>query len=282
VPSELQRVAQGLVDCLDEAPRVIAALQRRADICRQDAAVVTQLSSGRATVAAQQLDAAARACEAAAHHLSLAPPKARDWALRMVEGIRTGPVVDENACRPDVPGGSTPPAERRPDGDRAEPEADKPDKTAAAGDEAGLGDESTAPRLTHEDAWRLFQKLPDRSKSGVSRPKTRGKWIDHAGVEQDLVSAEDEQSAVIRQFLRERNIGPETGEIMSPSHVETKFGMFMRRNGLKHESIVINNIPCEGEWSCGELLRDILPPGATLTVFGPAGFKRTYPLPPSE
>jgi Contact-dependent growth inhibition CdiA C-terminal domain len=84
MPSELQRVARGLVDCLDEVPSVIAHLKRTADRCRENAQVALIASHGRATVAAQQLDAAARACEAAAHYLSLAPPKARAWAEGLV------------------------------------------------------------------------------------------------------------------------------------------------------------------------------------------------------
>lgn len=80
MPSELQRVARGLVDCFDEVPRVVDHLLRTAARCRENAQVALIASRGQATVAAQQLDAAARACEAAAHFLSMAPPKARTWA----------------------------------------------------------------------------------------------------------------------------------------------------------------------------------------------------------
>ncbi|MEV0289990.1 MULTISPECIES: hypothetical protein [unclassified Kribbella] len=87
--SDLQRVARGLVDCLDEVPQVVQHLQRTADRCRENAATAIAASHGRATVAAQQLDAAARACEAAAHYLSMAPPKARAWAERLVGDSRS-------------------------------------------------------------------------------------------------------------------------------------------------------------------------------------------------
>nr|WP_238356703.1 hypothetical protein [Kribbella italica] len=80
----MQRVARGLVECLDEVPQVVLHLQRTADRCRENAALAIVASQGRATVAAQQLDAAARACEAAAHYLSMAPPKAKAWAERLV------------------------------------------------------------------------------------------------------------------------------------------------------------------------------------------------------
>lgn len=80
MPSELQRVARGLVDCFDEIPCVVEQLVRTAARCRENAQLALIASRGQATVAAQQLDAAAQACEAAAHFLSMAPPKARGWA----------------------------------------------------------------------------------------------------------------------------------------------------------------------------------------------------------
>lgn len=84
MPSDLQRVARGLVDCFDEIPRVVDQLLRTAARCRENAQVALIASRGQATVAAQQLDAAARACEAAAHFLSMAPPKARGWAEGLI------------------------------------------------------------------------------------------------------------------------------------------------------------------------------------------------------
>jgi preprotein translocase subunit YajC len=89
MPSDLQRVAQGLVECLDEVPQVVIQLQRTAERCRESAALAMAASQGRATVAAQQLDAAARSCEAAAHYLSMAPPKAKAWAERLVGGSQS-------------------------------------------------------------------------------------------------------------------------------------------------------------------------------------------------
>ncbi|MEU8222550.1 hypothetical protein [Kribbella sp. NPDC048915] len=92
MPSELQRVARGLVDCFDEVPRVVEHLIRTAARCRENAQLALLASRGQATVAAQQLDAAARACEAAAHFLSMAPPKARAWAEGLIGDGR--PSVD--------------------------------------------------------------------------------------------------------------------------------------------------------------------------------------------
>ncbi|MPZ94019.1 MAG: hypothetical protein GEU96_03700 [Propionibacteriales bacterium] len=86
MPSELQRVAQGLVDCLDQVPGVVEHLRRTAAWCRVQAAFVADLSGGNpgGRAAAMQLQAAADACDKAAHYASLAPPTARDWAMSLV------------------------------------------------------------------------------------------------------------------------------------------------------------------------------------------------------
>ncbi|WP_237771267.1 hypothetical protein [Kribbella sp. ALI-6-A] len=113
MPSDLQRVARGLVECLDEVPQVVVHLQRTADRCRENAALAIAASHGQATVAAQQLDAAARACEAAAHYLSMAPPKAKAWAERLVgEGRSTNRPDSGSADRNKATGGGGDVAER--------------------------------------------------------------------------------------------------------------------------------------------------------------------------
>ncbi|WP_328325904.1 hypothetical protein OHA70_36730 [Kribbella sp. NBC_00382] len=108
MPSDLQRVARGLVECLNEVPAVVAHLQRTAERCRENAALAIAASQGQATVAAQQLDAAARACEQAAHYLSMAPPKTKSWAERLVGAPRTSDRPDaQSADRNRVTGGSS-------------------------------------------------------------------------------------------------------------------------------------------------------------------------------
>src|SRR5690348_7831511 len=86
--SELQRVAQDLLACLELMPRVVAALYARAQRCREAAGYVGGLSSRSPVLqaAAYQLDAAARECEQAAHFCDLAWQRARDWASQMVGG----------------------------------------------------------------------------------------------------------------------------------------------------------------------------------------------------
>jgi hypothetical protein len=124
MPSDLQRVARGLVDCLDEVPEVVAHLHRTAARCRENAQVALMASHGQAKVAALQLDAAARACEAAAQYLLMAPPKARAWADRLV--------------------GSAGPATNRPSADSA----DRNKTTGGTGDAAERDAQGRTKRLT--------------------------------------------------------------------------------------------------------------------------------------
>ncbi|MER7245724.1 DNA/RNA non-specific endonuclease [Kribbella sp. NPDC000426] len=90
MPSDLQRVAQGLVECLDRLPAMIGYLQRLAAQCRENASYLADFASGNpaARQAAYQLAAAADACERAAHLAAAAPSKARGWADQMVVGVR--------------------------------------------------------------------------------------------------------------------------------------------------------------------------------------------------
>lgn len=89
MPSELQRVAQQLLDTLDEIPRVANYLHDRAGKYREAAGWVGSLSSNSsARMAAIQLDEAARRCEEASHYLLMAPPRARSWVEQMVSGVR--------------------------------------------------------------------------------------------------------------------------------------------------------------------------------------------------
>ncbi|TDD14785.1 hypothetical protein E1218_32540, partial [Kribbella turkmenica] len=155
--SDLQRVARGLVECLDEVPQVVQHLRRTADRCRENAQVALMASHGRATVAAQQLDAAARACEAAAHYLSMAPPRARAWAERLVGSPRTTDrPSSDSADRNKATGGT---------GDLAERDAGGRTKrlTARFADVELPGDDNEPPLITvARKAFDKFRKQHEK------------------------------------------------------------------------------------------------------------------------
>ncbi|MFD7161480.1 DddA-like double-stranded DNA deaminase toxin [Kribbella sp. NPDC059898] len=280
--SELQRVAERMLACLTEAPRAVGYLHDRARKCRDAAAWIgNQSSNPNARMAAMQLDDAARRCEEAAHHLSMAEARAKQWVEQMVSGIRTVEPTRRSADnRPLFPGRKQSPGQPR----HEEPKANK---SAGTGDEVGPEDESPTARVSDEEGRRLFGKLPKREESAVGRPKTRGIWKDADDKEHPLTSGrrnsdssgDDPYYQQVKEFMREHRIGRQDADPMVASHVEAKFALFMRERGLMHETIVVNKVPCPGRFGCDQLLKLFLPPGGTLTIFGPDGFKQTYPKP---
>ncbi|MFF0264694.1 DddA-like double-stranded DNA deaminase toxin [Kribbella sp. NPDC004536] len=279
MPSELQRVAEQLFACLNEAPRAAGYLHDRARKCREAAAWIGSTSNNpSARMAAMQLDDAARRCEEAAHYLSLAETRAKQWVEQMVSGIRTvEPSGSATAGRPLDPDGSASPRERRQGNSENRREADKPDKTAGAGD--GTSPEAAVPDIDDGEAWRLFAKLPVRRDQPGHREKTRGLWRNEDGTEDEWVSGFDEWRDKADRFAVAEKIGEAPHLLQITSHVEIKFAMFMRERGLRRATLVINNRPCPGEAGCDEMLKDFLPKGAALTIFGPNNFKETYPKP---
>jgi hypothetical protein len=258
MPSELQRVAQALLQALDEIPRVVPYLHDQARKYREAAGWAGGVSNNpQARMAAMQLDEAARRCEEAAHYLSLAPPRARGWVEQMVSGERTVGPSSGPSPRPDATAGRTPTADSR-----------RPDRGSKQ------ADEDWDPAVKE-----IFQRLPARAR----KDKTRGKWADPDGTEHDLISGVDEYTGDAERLIVEKDLDIAPGDVTLGSHVEVKFAMFMRRRGLTDETIVINNNqPCEGPYSCDENLEKFLPDGAKLTVYGPNNFKKTYPEPPRE
>ncbi len=267
MPSELQRVAGDLLAALDQMPRVVAYLQEMTRKLSEQAAWVGGVSSNpQARTAAMQLDEAARRCDEAAQYLAQAPPKARGWVEQMVSGVRTAePSGGGTARRPDTVARRTSPAEDRRDGADREREASKAPKVAD-----GQPDDSFDP-----EPFRL--KLPERLVSRGYSPKTRGIWVDDHGNEHDLISGRhDPEYLDAQRRAEELDLVREPHKMATAADVELKFAMKMRRLGIRHARIVLNNRPCPGELGCDELLPRFLPPGSELTVYGPDGFEKIY------
>jgi hypothetical protein len=148
------------VDCLDEVPAVVAHLQRTAARCRENAQVALLASQGRATAAAQQLDAAARACEAAAHYLSLAPPKARAWAEHLIgDGSTTSRPSANSADRNKTTGGTGDIAERDSQG--------RTKRLTATFEDLEVADDNEPPLITvARKAFEKFRKRHEKDEEG--------------------------------------------------------------------------------------------------------------------
>ncbi|MFB6724217.1 DddA-like double-stranded DNA deaminase toxin [Kribbella sp. NPDC056345] len=249
MPSELQRVAQALLAVLDETPRVAEYLQRVARKCREDAGHVGQLSNHPAArLAAMQLADAATRCEEAARYLSQVPPRARSWAEHMVAGGQH---------------------------DRAA-QGEKSGYVAKEGAEPRSERSGPIPAISDEEAGDLFRKLPVRVERRGHREKTSGLWRDPDGNEQPLLSGVDHYREMADRLALDKNLGDPPHTLAISSHVEIKFALMMRERGLLNETIVVNKNPCDGDLGCDQMLPRFLPAGGSLTVYGPAEFKRTY------
>ncbi|WP_433020590.1 DddA-like double-stranded DNA deaminase toxin [Kribbella sp. CA-294648] len=278
MPSELQRVAQELLDTLNQIERIVPYMHDRARKYREAAGWVGSTSNNpSARMAAMQLDEAARRCEEAAHFLTQARDPGIKWVQQMVSGIRTTePTGRPTAERLQGPGGSTPPAERRRNDNKAEREADKPREDRAAGDGTSPEDERP-PRQGGRSGREVVDRLPKRVVVQGQRVKTRGKWIDDNGGEHDLVSGQHEEEYEVAQRHAERLGRVRRGaKLSTAADVELKFAMRMRRDGITRATIYLNNRPCVKDMSCTTLLPEFLPPGSELTIYGPGDYEKTF------
>lgn len=77
-------------------------------------------------------------------------------------------------------------------------------------------------------------------------------------------------------------IAPRPWTFDGASHVELKvasrmYDTWKRTRDAQHETIVINNRPCDiNPLDCEYVIDRFLPPGSTLTVHGPDGFRKIY------
>lgn len=197
MPSELQRVAQGLVECIDQVPHLVALLQHTAHDMRQQAAYLAQAAREQpgARIAAMQLDHAARACEEAAHYAAQAPPKAHAWATAMVGGTSPHNVTSSPDIRPAdgtaEPGDTGRSPERSTDDTDAQPFSPKVNKAAS--------DEVQGPmvKVTPSDPSPASEPKPASFGRATSKnyretffaafPSTRGKVVVHHAVEQQVL-----------------------------------------------------------------------------------------------
>jgi hypothetical protein len=119
----------------------------------------------------------------------------------------------------------------------------------------------------------LRRELPPPVVSSTGQ-KTHGRWIDPKGNVHPEISGKDEKSEEALQFfedeIKSRRIP------ITVVDVEIKLAAHMRKNGIRSATLVINNSPCGGPMGCNALVPVVLPPGYTMTVYGPDGFKQEY------
>ncbi|MFF1821143.1 DddA-like double-stranded DNA deaminase toxin [Kribbella sp. NPDC058245] len=292
MPSDLQRVARGLVECLDEVPQVLHHLQRTAARCRESAALAAQ---GGATVAAHQLDAAARACEAAAHYLSMAPPKARAWADRLVGGgSGTDRPSSDSAERNPFAGSSPRPvdvndraADREgsgpgagrggdgKDGGAPPPRGDAIDDSEPTRGPSSSGQEphkrtDSTDRVPAPFFGNIFKLLPGRP--GGKGP-TSGILATPDGTPLKRVVSGTQGPGAGAPGLKGKTARLRVARVDAEGHAAA----IMRRLRARELTLYLNNEPCgRGRndvlpLSCDATLKYQIPPGSKLTVYWPGG-----------
>ncbi|WP_328450737.1 DddA-like double-stranded DNA deaminase toxin [Amycolatopsis sp. NBC_00438] len=133
-------------------------------------------------------------------------------------------------------------------------------------------------RVPKERLDELRAELPPPVEQGRGQ-KTHGRWVDTRGRVHAMVSESDEWKEKVNAVL--------TGEgcprvpIARASDVELRLAAMMREKGesdpgMRHVTLVINNVPCRGPYSCDRLLPVVLPDGYTITVHGTDGYVKTY------
>ncbi|WP_245563554.1 DddA-like double-stranded DNA deaminase toxin [Longispora albida] len=105
---------------------------------------------------------------------------------------------------------------------------------------------------------------------------TSGQMLDSEGkpIGAGVSSGRDESSAKINEFLSQQPdvaMPPRGAQHPAADHVEVKFAMWMRENGVTDADVIINNPRgvCGGPYSCQVAVPAILPKGATMRVWYP-------------
>ncbi|MFF0338358.1 DddA-like double-stranded DNA deaminase toxin [Kribbella sp. NPDC004875] len=277
MPSELQRVAEQLLACLNEAPRAVGYLHDRA---RKGAPATTR-------IAATQLDEAARRCEEAAHYLSQVEARAKQWVEQMVSGIRTALGGGSRHGRSPGTGGRTPSTDRRRDDHDDEADAKSPDRNGRVSEGTSSGDDGQPSRGAVDDRTQgsggsdgagdqpepapfieqIFRRLPERPgdvgpTSGIlTRPDGGGLIHVRSGTRGPGGTAP--------------GLGGRTASLDSArEHAEGHAAALMRRAGMAREmTLYVNKRPCGGRYGCDNTLPWQLPRGAKLAVYWPGGYK---------
>lgn len=235
-------------------------------------------------MAAQQLYAAAQRCEEAAHYLSMAPPKAKGWAERLIGAqlggtsqpdsgsasrnplTTGGPGAGDRSAGRGAPDRSGPGGRSggRPTGVTGGSQPDGEMSRGFGGD--GPKVELKGARPARRADWsevdlKLFKKLPVRTKE---TDPTDGILIGN-GEPEEITSGRGGPGATGPGLT-----GNYRRAITALHHVEGHAAAILRRAGAsKDVTLYVNNRPCPRRLGCYAILEDLLPVGTKLTVYWP-------------
>lgn len=118
----------------------------------------------------------------------------------------------------------------------------------------------------HIEELRRDLPPPVQPRSGQ---KTHGRWFTstdaHDAPVRKLTSGADDLSEAVERHLT--NMGIPAAPVTSRD-VEIKIAVYMARHGISDATVVINHVPCKGDFGCDTLVPVVLPEGCSLTVYG--------------
>lgn len=134
---------------------------------------------------------------------------------------------------------------------------------------------SNAPKPgSSEHIQNIRGQLPPPVMPGTGQ-RTHGQWFaNDSGDTSAMVSGQGPESAKAWEMLQATDF-PENGPPVSTTHVETKVAVAMREQGIRHATVVLNNVPCRDRYGCDTVVPVLLPEGSTLTVHAP-NYRKTY------
>lgn len=104
--------------------------------------------------------------------------------------------------------------------------------------------------------------------------KTHGRWFAPGKNTAPVTSGRDDRTDRVNEIVKEA--GCPFVPLTAAADVELKIAAEMRDSGITDATVVIKNVPCQGQASCDDLLGVVLPEGSTLTVHGTGGFTKVY------
>lgn len=232
--SDLERIAQGLLHYLDANPRLAADLKATAGQCRELAGAVGELTTliPAAAGSAYHLDAAARACDQAAHLATQATTTGRAWATAAVgnrgstgsSALPTGRQLGVGSvARPDF-SKRNPNLSRRAGTDRALPLEPALD-FGALGDLFAPGvhdlrgmfepkERAIADRL-QEEGWRIDARPEIHTVQGLKNPEAvLRKGPDDEGRVVEFKTPNRATGNALKRNMQDNDQLPETGELV--------------------------------------------------------------------
>lgn len=132
-------------------------------------------------------------------------------------------------------------------------------------------DQEAEPKSDPPERFMEFdQAVWDRLPEWEPGDKARAWFVTEQGESFEISGKDPETKDTLRPVM------PRIDFLVIADHVEGHVSARMRREDIPTGTLYINREPCAGQAGCDALLPRLLPPGATLAVYGPDGFSKVY------